>query len=268
MRCTFANLYVTLVKSSGLVVHLNGKDRKIVTNLLLERLVGAVPREFVTWLLARQQTIYRQSIAFAFNNENWTPAEAMSVLPYIRRGLFESEFRKAGIECGLKTFDMPHAGENCSCVMVKASGLILTEHYVDGPGQWVRDALSRKQNTAVNRWLEEFADERLLLHPLPKLGRKPIYLNVLHGGHFANSETDSLTIDPSSCFLRFAIPEFAIADEGSKKYLHNWSAQEVLLAYESTANTALAPQTIEDKAQPKKKAQVLVMKKVASGNAE
>ena len=239
-----------------------------MTHILLDRFVGAVPKQFVTRLLERQQSIYQQSIAMAFNQENWTPAEAMSVLPYIRRGLFESEFRKAGIECGLKTFDMPHAGENCSCVMVKANGLILTEHYVDGPGQCVRDALSRKQNSAVNKWLEEFADERLLLHPLPKLGRKPIYLNLLHGCHFANSETESLTIDPASCFLRFAIPEFAIADAASKKYLHNWSAQEVLLGYESAANAALAPQAIEDKAQPKRKAQVLVMKKTASGNAE
>jgi hypothetical protein len=233
-----------------------------VAHILLERFVGAVPKEFVTRLLERQQSIYQQSIAFAFN-ENWTATEAMSVLPYIRRGLFESDFRKAGIECGLKTFDMPHVGENCSCVMIKANGLILTEHYVDGPGQWVRDAESRKQNTAVNKWLDEFADERLLLHPLPKLGRKPIYLNVLHGGHFANSDTDSLTIDATTCFLRVAIPE-----EGSKKYLCNWSGQEILLAYATAADAAVAPQAIEDKAQPRKKAQVLTMKKNAAGNVE
>jgi hypothetical protein len=234
-----------------------------VAHILLERFVRAVPKQFITHLLERQQTIYQQSIAFAFN-ENWTASEAMSVLPYIRRGLVESEFRKTAVECGLKPFDMPHVGENCSFVMVKANGLILTEHYVDGPGQWVRDAESRKQNTAVNKWLDEFSDDRLLLHPLPKLGRKPIYLNVLHGGHFANSETDSLTIDVATCFLHIAIPE-----EGSKKYLCNWSAQEILLAYATAADTAVAPQAIEDKAQPRKKVQVLkVVKKNAAGKTE
>lgn len=233
-----------------------------MAHILLERLVGAVPKEFITRLLERQQTIYQQAIAKSVD-ESWTTIEAMNVLPYIRRGFCESEFRKTGIECGLKTFDMPHVGENCSCVMIKANALILTEHYVDGPGQFVRDAESRKQNAAVNKWLDEFVDERLLIHPLPKIGRKPIYLNVLHGGRFANSDTDSLTIDPSSCFLRFAIPE-----EGSKKYLYNWSAQEVLLAYATAADTAVAPQAIEDKAQPRKKAQVLKVKKNAAGNIE
>jgi hypothetical protein len=130
------------------------KGRK-VAHILLERFVRAVPKEFVTRLLERQQPIYQQSIAIAFN-ESWTATEAKNVLPYIRRGLFESDFRKAGIECGLKTFDMPHVGENCSCVMIKADGLILTEHYVDGPGHFVRDAESRRQNAAVNKWLEEF----------------------------------------------------------------------------------------------------------------
>ncbi len=233
-----------------------------MAHILLERLVRAVPKQFTTRLLERQQSIYQQSIATAFN-ESWTATEARNVLPYIRRGLWESDFRKAAIECGLRTFDIPHAGENCSCVMVKADGLILTEHYVDGPGQFVRDAESRKQNTAVNKWLDEYADERLLLHPLPKLGRKSIYLNLLHGGHFVNSDSDALTVDAATCFLHIAIPE-----DGSKKYLCNWSAQEILLAYATAADAAVAPQAVEDKAQPRKKVQLLKVKKNAAGNTE
>jgi hypothetical protein len=233
-----------------------------VAHILLDRFVRAVPKQFIMRLVERQQTLYQQSIAIAFN-ESWTSVEALNVLPYIRRGLMESDFRKSAIECGLKPFDMPHAGENCSCVMVKANGLILTAHFVDGPGQWVRDAKSREQNTAVNKFLNEYADERLLIHPLPKLGRKAIYLNLLHGGYFANSDSGILTVDPSSCFLHIAIPE-----DGSKKYLCNWSAQEILLAYATAADAAVAPQAVEDKAQPRKKIQSLDVKKKAEGNAE
>jgi hypothetical protein len=102
-----------------------------------------------------------------------------------------------------------------------------------------------------------------VIHPLPKLGRKAIYLNVLHGGHFADSDSNGVTVDSSSCFPRIAIPE-----DGSKKYLCNWSAQEILLAYATAANAAVAPQAIEDKAKPRKKIQSLNIKKNAGGNAE
>ena len=233
-----------------------------MANILLDRFVRAVPKQFVARLLERQQSIYLQSIELAFN-ESWSRVEATNVLPHIRRGLMESEFRKAGLECALKVFDMPHAGDNCSCVMVKADGLILTEHYVDGPGQFVRDAKSRKQNIAVNSWLDEYADENLLIHPLPKLGRKPIYLNVLHGSPHSNRDSDIPIVDASNCFFRIAIPE-----EGTSKYLYNWSAQEILLAYATAGDAAVAPLTVEDNARPRRKAQLVKLKKIAMGSSE
>src|SRR6266404_6070710 len=149
--------------------------------------------------MERQQPIYQQSIALAFN-ESWTRAEAMNTMPHIRRALWESEFRKTAIACGLKAYDTAHAGDNCTYVMVKAAGLVVTAHHVDGPKQFVRDAESRKQNAGINDWLPEHIDERLLLHPLPKLGRKPIYLNLLHGGSFTASTVGALAVDAASCF--------------------------------------------------------------------
>lgn len=232
-----------------------------MANILLDRFVRAFPKQFLTHLMERQQPIYQQSIALAFN-ESWTRAEAMNTMPYIRRALWESEFRKTALACGLKAYDTAHAGDNCTCVMVKADGLIVTAHHVDGPGEFVRDAESRKQNAGINDWLPEHIDERLLLQPLPKLGRKPIYLNLLHGGPFVTSAVGVVTVDATSCFLRIAIP-----DDDSKKYLYNWSAQEVLLAYATAPAAAAVPQAVEDKAQPHKKAQ-LRPKRYSAGKTE
>lgn len=233
-----------------------------MANLIVERFVRAFPKSFLTQLLERQQALYQQSIALAFN-ETWTRTEAMNVLPHVRRALWESEFRQGAVQSGLKCFDMPHVGENCSCVMVKVDSLILTAHYVDGPGQFVRDAVSRKQNAAVNEWLPEHVDERLLVRPLPKFGRKPIYLNLLHGSHFHNSATGALISEPTSCFLRVAVP-----DDASKKYLYSWSAQDIIAAYATVLDAAAPVQAIEDKALPRKKAQGSKATNRASGEAQ
>lgn len=222
-----------------------------MTGMLLERFVRSFPKQFLVRLSERQQSIYHQSIAMA-STEAWTAAEAASVLPHIRRGFWESELRKVAVECGLRCFDMPFQdGESSTYVLVKARGMILTAHYVDGPHQFVREAESRKQNAAVNSWVNEHTNENLLLHPLPRLGTKPIYLNLLHGAFFMRSANGSVGIETTSCFLHLAIPE-----EAAKRYLYNWSAQEILLAYDSAAETAAGPHVIEDKATPRtKKAQ-------------
>ncbi len=215
--------------------------------VLIGRFVKAFPRQFLVRLSERQLGIYNQSIAVACG-ESWTAAEAVSVLPTLRRAFWESEIRKTAIECGLRPFDMYHAGENCTCVMVKADVMILTAHFVDGPGQLVREAESRKQNAAINAWMDEHTDERLLLQPLPKLGTKPIYLNLLHGAYFTKTASGELVVEPTSCFLHVAIPE-----AGAKRYCYNWSAQKILLAYDSVTETAAAPTAIEDNAKPRAK---------------
>lgn len=218
------------------------------TNPLIEKIVRAIPKGFFTHLIERQLSLYQQSISMAFV-EGWEPAEAFSAVPTIRRCFWESALRKSAISNGLKCFDMDHAAENSSCVLVKADKLILTEHYVEGPNQTVRPAKSRKQNSAVNAWMDEYTDDRLLLTPLPKLGNNPIYLNLLHGANFSHLTPENLAIDPTSCFLRIAIPAAANEEEKeSDKYLHNWSVDEILQAYVIHAETA-----VEDKAHPRRK---------------
>ena len=224
-----------------------------MSNVLLHRFLNAVPREFVKWLLVRQHSVYQQSIALAFNEQPWTNAEAITLLPYVRRALWEADFRKAAIEHGLKTHNSDHAAKNSSCVLVKADRIILTGHYVDGPNDFVREAESRKQNAGVNRWLNHHIDNRLLTTPVPTLDERPIYVNVLHGAWFPARREDAMTIDPSTSFLRFAIPA---AD--SNQYLAgcNWSAQELLAQYSPVNIVEPTAKSLPDEAKPtiKKKA--------------
>lgn len=215
--------------------------------VLLQRFLAAVPHGFVQWLLSRQLSIYKQSIELAFNVQPWTHAEGITLLPYIRRALWEADFRNAAIQHGLKADDSDHKARNSSCVLVKAGSIILTGHCVDGPNDFVREAESRKQNAGVNRWLTHYVDSRLLMAPAPKLEDRPIYINVLHGAWFPTRQQDAITVDPSTCFLRFAIPA---AD--SNQYLAgcNWSAQELLSMYAPAAAAEPTAKSIPDEARP------------------
>lgn len=218
-----------------------------MSKVLLDRFLDAVPQTFVKTMLERQLPIYQQSIVLAFNEQPWTSAEATTLLPYLRRALWESEVRRAADACGLRTFDMAHIGKNSSCVHVKAGSIILTAHYVDSPNDFVREAESRKQNAGVNRWLTHYVDNRLLIAPVPSLGERPIYINMLHGAFFPMKKEDGAKVDPTTCFLRFGIPA---AD--SNQYLAEcvWSAQELLLQYGPAAVAEPTPKNMPDEAKP------------------
>ena len=215
-----------------------------MSKVLFDRILDAFPRTFVSRLVERQLSLYQQAIDQVMQDPPWSEVEALVLLPYVRRALWETELRKTAIDCQLKAVDLPHVGQNSTCVNVKAKRLILTEHFVSGPSEFVREAESRKQNSGVNRWLTHHIDPRLLTAPPPKLDEQTIYLNLLHGGAFPTSKRSDLKIDPSTCFLRFAIPA---AD--SRQYLAdcNWSAQELLQHYAGEIEPAV---TVADRAQP------------------
>ena len=230
-------------------------------NPLLGRFLSAFPEQFLRRLVQRQKPLYAQSIAISFS-ESWSRIESFSVLPGIRRALWENEIRQAAIECGLKSLDTPHAGENCSCVTVNSEGLALTVHYVDGPNQFVREAESRKQNAGVNDWLNYYTDERLLTSPIPKIGGRPIYLNLLHGAAFPTLTNENLLIDDTSYFLKLAIPA-----SGAGRYLYNWSAQELLQVYKTAPPAVSVKAELEDQARPRRKTGDRKEKKKGEGNA-
>jgi hypothetical protein len=224
-----------------------------MSEILLTRFLSEVPQGFVQWLLLRQLAIYRQSLELAFNEQPWGHAEAITLLPYLRRALWEADFRRAAIDQGLNTYDSDHNAKNSSCVLVKARSIILTGHCVVGPNMFVREAESRKQNAGVNKWLTHYVDQRLLTAPVPKLDQRPIYINVLHGALFPTRLQDAMTIDPSTCFLRFAIPA---ADSNQYLVGCNWSAQELLTKYVPAVAAEPTARSLPDEARPsiKKKA--------------
>ena len=224
-----------------------------MSQVLLDRILDAFPKDFLARLLERQMALYQMALDSARTEQPWTDAEAFDLLPHWRRAIFESEVRKTAITCQLRARNVLHNAENCNCVTVEAKKLILTAHFVSGPNEVVRAAESRKQNAGVNRWLTHHVDERLLIAPIPKLDERPIYVNLLHGALFPTSKKQDRPIDPLTSFLHIAIPA---AD--SKEYLAgcNWSAQELLRNYASDDKAAEPMVTIADRAQPvvKKKA--------------
>jgi hypothetical protein len=217
-----------------------------VANPLLDRIVRAIPERFFSQLKSRQLPIYKQSIAMSFA-EPWGRAEAFSVLPGNRRGLWECEMRQAAITSKIQHSDTPHSADNSSCVTARVDRLILTGHFVDGPDQLPREAVSRKQNAAVNRFQPYHINENLLTAPLPKFGKAPIYINILHGARFPYLKSDSLEIDVTTCFLRVAVPS-----HDSNSFLLNWSIEEVLAHYAAT-RTQEPPQGLVDRARPQRK---------------
>lgn len=218
-------------------------------NVLLQRFLNEFPEAFLKTLLGRQLAIYRESISQAFNDPPWARIDAFSVLPALRRARMESAFRDAAISCGLKVSDQMHFGQNCSCVHVRSGNMIVTEHFVAHPQDFVREARSRKQNAGANKWLSHYTDTRLLLQPPPSLSNKPIYLNLLHGGDFPTPRSNDLSIDGTTCFLQVAVP-----DADANQYLPgcNWSAIEILAHYAEIKRNDSEPQVeVKDNVLPR-----------------
>lgn len=221
----------------------------LIADPFREKFVRAFPPQFLQMLVLRQRSLYEQAIAMAFDSA-WAWPEAASVLPCMLRALWEAEVRAIAVGVGLRAVDRKHTAENCGYVMIDAGGLTLTVHRVASPHEFVRDAESRKENAAVNRFACcYYTDERLLTAPLPQPGSTPVYLNLLHGGHMARSVEGKMSVSPESLFLRVAIP-----DPLTRTYVRNWSAQELLSSYAVTPLGAPAAQLMEDRAVPRKRA--------------
>jgi hypothetical protein len=219
--------------------------RPTVSDPLLDKITKSTPEGFFKQLFERQPALYAQALAVAFKEFTWKMPEGFHVLHAVRRALFENELRASALANAIPFYDVPHLGGNCSYVMVKSKPIIFTVHYVDGPCQFVREAESRKQNAGINKWVDYYLDERLFVEAPPAIRKdKPIYINILHGGDFSRI-TDGLTVDPTSLFIRVAIP-----DSQSVQYVRNWSVQELIQAYASRSDSAAAQTEIEDKAKP------------------
>ena len=133
-------------------------------------------------------------------------------------------------------------------------GLAISTHHIGGPNQFVRRCKSRKQNAAVNKFLDQLALDEILIEPIPKLDEAGVvYAHLLHGRIYERHGNQEFTHD----FLRLAFP-----DADLKKYAKNYSILEILQKYAALENSGSGPgPDTEDKVipvlNPKKKTEII-----------
>jgi hypothetical protein len=213
------------------------------TDRLRDLIIAHSPKGFWQEISLRQEGLYNEAYSLSHQEALWKKPEADTVLPVVRRALFESTIRNAARANALKPFDMMHAGDNYPYVQVRTRRLIITAHYVPAPGHFVRFAESRKQNAAVNGWVDTYARQELLLKPLPKLGSTgAIYLYLLHG-QFRDIENGKAIFRP---FLQIAIPDAEL-----EIYRKVYEVRDLLMLYVQREAAAQVNVAISDKAIPR-----------------
>lgn len=160
-----------------------------------------IPIGFIADLARRQPQVYAEAAATAYEDPRWTEAEGRSLIGHLERAIFENMTRNAAKAHGMIPNDKDHHGENCSCVHVYSDNLALTTHRVPEPGHFVRQCASRKQDAAVNKFLDGYLLDGSLCAPLPQLkGAERIRLYILHGARVnANNEKE--------LFIQLAAPD-------------------------------------------------------------
>jgi hypothetical protein len=202
----------------------------------------SVPVAFIARLIQRQEWIYEEARQQCFNGTLWSKAEARWMLGDTERAIFESEMRKAAKASGLNCEDADHLAKNCTYVKVSAANFRITAHRVPSPGCFVEPCESRKQDAAVNKFLDEWIDDGLLCAPLPKItSAKEIAIYVLHGA------TKSIE-GKRTLFLELAAPDSELQD-----YRWNCSFADLRQSYLADAREPSAARSVEDKAKPKPK---------------
>ncbi|MEX2299483.1 MAG: hypothetical protein WD733_01030 [Bryobacterales bacterium] len=210
---------------------------------LEDLIIAEMPSSFLKQLAESQPVIYEEAADLARKSPSWREPEALFLIPHFRRALFEHAFRlAAGNARGrLRHFDCRHAGDNCGYGRVQAKRLVLTIHHVDGPDQFVRPCVSRRQNAAVNKFLDSsFMPDAMIEIPPDLSGAEFVNAYILHGQQTRKKADKTFTED----FLRIAFP-----DSELNRYTRNYNVLDVLQKYavvESAAETA----AIEDKARP------------------
>jgi hypothetical protein len=199
-----------------------------------------IPSDLFSRLKSRQEQIYSEARAMAFETTLWDKPEAESVFPINRRAIFEGELRRTCRVLDIPFKNSVHHGENYWYVLVKSGNLLLTAHHVDRPKRFVRPASSRKQNAAVNRLLLQPCIEELLLEPLPKLDGL-INAHVLHG--LIRERVGDRVISQPFMTLAFPHPEI-------ERYVDAWDISEVLQMY-ATRDSSDVEQTVVVEEAPK-----------------
>jgi len=189
---------------------------------LSELVLQEIPGKFFERLWGRQARLYDEAREQSRETDLWTTVESDTVWPISRRAAMEHEARLAAKEAGLKHFDEQHAG-GYPYGVVRSAKLALTFHHESGPNVVVRKCVSRVQNSGVNKFLDHFVMQEMLVQPLPDLNNTQlIYGCVIHG----------ITIEKRAgkeypnYFMRLAFP-----DAEFNGYTKNFDIGELLQRY-------------------------------------
>lgn len=209
---------------------------------LKERVLREIPERFFRRVWDRQQTIYEEAREHSRTSHLWTSAESDTVWPVARRAAMEHEARLAAKESGLKHIDSEHAG-GYPYGITRSAKLALTFHHTHGPRVMVEKCVSRVQNSAVNRFLDQYVMQEMLVQPLPDLRKSGlIYGCVLHGIMFETRAGKTF----QNTFMRLAFPDAEFSE-----YTKNFDIGELLQLYSLIRTKAEDPkEASEDKAKP------------------
>ena len=204
--------------------------------------IGGSPSAFWKDLVAKQEALYPEAYSYSVHGALWEKHEAETVLPFVRRAMFENVFRNAARAHGLKAYNMRHVNDY-PYVLVKSKRLVLTAHHVGSPGELVPVAEARKQNAAINKHLDYYLRAELLLEPLPSLsksGRVNVY--VLHG-QTANAAEEEKGF---TSFLYLGVP-----DTNLTRYSKLYNVRDLLQVYQQREVAADIEIKIADNAIPR-----------------
>jgi hypothetical protein len=198
-----------------------------------------VPLGFIDHLVRRQEWVYQEAQAQCFKNTLWTEAEARFLVGDTERALFESEMRKAAQRFNLPWQDAAHQGGNCTYVKVSAGKFRITAHRVHTPGEFVNPCASRRQDAAVNQFMEGYVLEGSLCVPLPKLEEaEEIAIYLLHGSIVAPD-------GQRASFINLAAP-----DSELEHYQWQCSSAELKQAYLADSRSSDKDGEVRDLVQP------------------
>ena len=148
--------------------------------------------------------------------------------------------------------ELPSIRQRITCARAEVSNLFIlilclhghvksTQNF-QSPGCFVPPCESRKQDAAVNGFLDEWIDDGLLCVPLPKIeAAKEVAIYVLHGA--TRDQEGKRTL-----FLELAAPD-------SELQLYRWhcSFAELRQSYLADSRKLGSARPVEDKAKPKPK---------------
>ena len=202
---------------------------------LLDVLIEEVPRDFVLDLSRMIKWIYGEAHQRVFEDPAFRRSEALWLLPFARRALFESKVVELADRHNMQYQSVVTEHETHTYNIVRCGRFQFTGSAVRGVDQIPRQAMFREQHARINSFLRYPTLDFMGKSRLDEA--EYIYGIILYGSEASGSAQPSFT-------------SIAIPAENAPKWAANWSLQELATAY---AKPPQAKKLIDDKAFPKKR---------------